>query len=49
MTGPACPECASSEVGTTQAQTFCGVVESNACDDCDATWPVGIWSGGVLR
>jgi DNA-directed RNA polymerase subunit M/transcription elongation factor TFIIS len=42
MTDPTCPQCDSSEVGYEQTQTFCGVAESNVCDDCGNTTPFGI-------
>lgn len=49
MPHPTCPECASPEVGTEQTQVPNGVAESYACNDCDASWPVGTWQNGSLR
>jgi hypothetical protein len=49
MANPTCPECASPEVGTEQAQLPNGVAESYSCDDCAITWPLGTWQDGALR
>jgi transposase-like protein len=49
MNDPTCPDCASSDVGTEQTPVRNGVAEDYSCNDCDATWPIGIWRDGRLR